>query len=138
MNKPVPIPDKYSQFYWDGAVRGELLIQRCDACQRFQYPPSVVCESCQSREITPTKVSGRGTLYARTVLHQAFHPDFADAVPYVVALVDLDDAPGARVLTNIVDADSSALHAGDALEVTFEHRGESALPQFRPARGVQV
>jgi uncharacterized OB-fold protein len=81
-------------------------------------------------------VSGRGTLYARTVLHQAFHPDFADAVPYTVALVDLDDAPGARLLANLVETDPSEVRAGDPLEVTFEQRGDGAIPQFRPVRSV--
>jgi uncharacterized OB-fold protein len=134
MDKPVPIPDRFSAFYWEGAARGELLIQRCDSCERFQFPPSVVCEQCQSRELTPTKVSGRGSLYARTVLHQAFHPAFVGSTPYTVALVELDDAPGVRVLTNIVNADPGQLRAGDPLEVTFEARGDVALPQFRPAQ----
>lgn len=135
MGKPVPIPDQFSAFHWEGAARGELLVQRCDSCLRFQYPPSPVCESCQARELTPTPVSGRGSLYAKTVLHQAFHPDFADSVPYTVALVDLDDAPGVRLLTNIVEADPAGLTAGQPLEVTFEQRGDGAIPQFRPVRG---
>lgn len=135
MSKPVPIPDHASAFFWEGAARGELLVQKCGDCQSFQYPPTVVCEKCQSRDVQPTRVSGRGTLYALTVMHQAFLPTFAEDLPFTIALVDLDDAPGARLLTNIVGADPRDLSAGDPLEVVFESRGGYALPQFRPAAG---
>ena len=133
MSKPAPVPDHASAFFWEGAARGELLVQRCADCDSFQYPPTVVCEKCQSRDIRPTRVSGRGTLYALTVMHQAFLPVFAESLPFTIALVDLDDAPGARLLTNIVDADPADLTAGDPLEVVFEPRGDYAVPQFRPA-----
>jgi uncharacterized protein len=133
MSKPAPVPDQASAFFWEGAARGELLVQRCADCASFQYPPTVVCEKCQSRDIRPTRVSGRGTLYALTVMHQAFLPIFAENLPFTIALVDLDDAPGARLLTNIVDAAPGDLAAGDPLEVVFEPRGDYAVPQFRPA-----
>jgi uncharacterized protein len=133
MGKPAPIPDQASAFFWEGAARGELLVQRCEDCLAFQYPPTVVCERCQSRAVRPTRVSGRGTLYALTVMHQAFLPVFAEDLPFTIALVDLDDAPGARLLANIVDADPGGLAAGDPLEVVFEPRGDYAVPQFRPA-----
>jgi uncharacterized protein len=133
MGKPAPIPDQASAFFWEGAARGELLVQRCADCLAFQYPPTVVCEKCQSRDVRPTPVSGRGTLYTLTVMHQAFLPVFAEDLPFTIALVDLDDAPGARLLANIVDADPGGLAPGDRLEVVFEPRGDYAVPQFRPA-----
>jgi uncharacterized protein len=133
MSKPVPIPDHASAFFWEGAACGELLVQKCGDCQGFQYPPTVICEKCQSRDVRPQRVSGRGTLYALTVMHQAFLPMFAEDLPFTIALVDLDDAPGARLLTNIVGAAPGDLSAGDPLEVVFETRGGYALPQFRPA-----
>jgi uncharacterized protein len=134
MSMPAPIPDQASSFFWEGAARGELLVQQCEDCQCFQYPPTVVCEQCQSRDLRPSRVSGRGTLYALTVMHQAFLPVFSEDLPFTIALVDLDDAPGARMLTNIVDAIPADLAAGDPLEVVFEPRGDYALPQFRPVR----
>ena len=133
MSKPAPVPDHASAFFWEGAARGELLVQQCADCDSFQYPPTVVCEKCQSRDVRAARVSGRGTLYSLTVMHQAFLPVFAEDLPFTIALVDLDDAPGARLLTNIVEADPAELAAGDALEVVFEPRGDYAVPQFRPA-----
>ena len=134
MSKPAPVPDHASAFFWEGAARGELLVQQCADCDSFQYPPTVVCEKCQSRDVRPARVSGRGTLYSLTVMHQAFLPDFAEDLPFTIALVDLDDAPGARLLTNIVEGDPAQLAAGDPLEVVFEPRGDYAIPQFRPAQ----
>jgi uncharacterized OB-fold protein len=69
-----------------------------------------------------------------TVVRQAFHPAFADSLPYIIGLVELAEAPRLRLLTNIVGADASDLEVGTPLEVTFEPRGDTALPQFRPAR----
>lgn len=133
MSMPPPIDDKISSFYWEGAARGELLVQRCASCESYQFPPSVLCERCTSREVVPVAVSGRGSIYAFTILRQAFLPDFAENLPYAIALVELDDAPGVRLMTNIVEADVDQLSVGDPLEVVFEPRGDGAVPQFRPA-----
>jgi uncharacterized OB-fold protein len=130
---PAPVPDAVSKRFWDEAAEGKLLIQRCDSCRSFQYPPNVVCETCQCRDLTWTPVSGRGALYALTVLHQAFFPALVDAVPYTLALVELDDAPGIRILTNIIDTDPGSISAGDPLEVVFASRGSYAVPLFRPS-----
>lgn len=134
MDKPVPVPDQVSAFYWDSAAQGLLVLQMCGECGHVQFPPEAVCESCQSQSLSAKPTDGRGTLYAMTVMRQAFHPAWADSLPYVIAQVELDDAPGIRIQTNIVEADPADLKAGDPLEVVFEQRGETTLPQFRPAR----
>lgn len=134
---PVPVPDPSTRHFWDGALRGTLVVQRCADCTQFQYPPNVVCETCQSRDLRPTEVPGRGSLYALTVVHQAFLPDLADETPYLLALVDIDEAPGVRMMSTIVDADSARLSIGDRLEVVFDRRGETAVPLFRPASKVR-
>jgi uncharacterized OB-fold protein len=131
--RPAPEPDDISGFFWEGARDGRLLVQRCSRCSCYQYPPDVVCLNCQSSELVPTEVSGRGALYSYAVVDRPFHAGFVNAVPYIVGLVDLPEQPGLRMLTNIVDADPGTLRIGMALEVVFEPRGELALPQFRPA-----
>ena len=131
--RPLPLPDEVSAFFWDGAREGRLLIQRCAACSRFQYPPDVVCTFCQSLAVEATAVSGRGTLYSYSVVDRAFNQGFVDALPYVLALVELDEQPGLRMIANVVDAGPTPLEVGMAVEVTFEDRGEIVMPQFRPA-----
>ncbi|WP_043258999.1 Zn-ribbon domain-containing OB-fold protein [Streptomyces prunicolor] len=133
-DKQAPVPDRYSAFYWENAARGRLAVQACEECGQVQFPPNAVCESCQSQSLTARPVSGRATLYAMTVIRQAFHPAWKDSLPYVIAQVQLDDAPGIRIQTNIVQADPADLKAGDPLEVVYEQRGDVTVPQFRPTQ----
>lgn len=131
--RPVPEPDEASAFFWDGARDGRLLVQRCANCSAYQYPPDVACIRCQSQELVPTEVSGRGTLYSYAVVDRPYQAGFVAAVPYVVGLIDLPEQAGLRMLTNVVDADPGDLRVGMPVEVVFETRGDVVLPQFRPA-----
>lgn len=131
--RPVPLPDEISAFYWEGARDGRLLVQRCRSCSKLQYPPDVVCIHCQSLDLVPEQMSGRGQVWSYTVVERLFHAGFSDALPYVVALVELDEQDGLRLLTNVVDAEAGEVRVGLPVEVTFEARGDVLLPQFRPA-----
>jgi uncharacterized protein len=137
--RPVPIPDPVTAFYWDSAKEGRLTVQGFEGTDILQHPPSPVAELPGGMKGTEGKpiaveVSGRGTLFAFTILRQPFHPGFVDAVPMIIGLTELDDAPGVRIMTNIVDADPDELRCGLPMEVVFEERGDFALPQFRPRR----
>jgi len=132
---PVPEPDEVTAFYWAAAQDKRLVLQRCQGCGLYQYPPDVACVHCQGTDLTPTEVSGRGTLYSFTTVDRAFHAGFAGKLPYVVALVELDEQPGLKLLTNIVEAHPSQLKIRMPVEVTFETRRDITLPQFRPVSG---
>jgi uncharacterized protein len=132
MTKPVPVPDETTAFYWEAARNGRLEIQRCAQCRSWRYPPTIACPNCQSEELVPTPVSGRGSVYSFTVVRQAFDPAYAAELPYVVALVELEEDAGVRILTNIVHAEPSTITVGMPVEVTFEDRIGVALPMFQP------
>lgn len=135
--KSRPVPDPVTAFYWEAAARGELVVQGFEGTDHLQYPPEPVAEG-HLGPVGPSRavpVSGRGRLYAYTVLHQAFHPAYVGEGPLIIALTELDDAPGVRILTNIFGADPGELRIDMPLEVTFEPRGEWSIPQFRPAGG---
>jgi uncharacterized protein len=127
-----PVPNDKTRFYWDGAREGRLLVQRCAACGDYQFPPEVGCSNCGGDSLVATEVAGRGTVYSFTVVRQAFDPAFASQLPFVIGLIELEDAPGMRMLTNIVDTEPAAVRVGMPVEVTFEDHGDWALPQFRP------
>lgn len=132
--RPVPAPDDVSGFYWQAAAEHRLVLQRCRSCHKLQYPPEICCVHCQSDQFALAEVSGRGVLYSYAVVDRALHAGFIDALPYVVAFVELDEQPGLRILTNLVDVPPDApLSCGMPVEVTFEDRGAVTLPQFRPA-----
>jgi uncharacterized OB-fold protein len=138
---PRPAPDGDSWPYWEGVARGELRIQRCEACGRHVFYPRSICPHCHAGRLAWVTASGEGTIYSYTIVHQAFGP-FADQPPFVVALVEL--AEGVRLMTRILGPDGSRVPDGIAIgapvRVVFEQvapaNGEDGgeplvLPYFR-------
>ena len=130
--RPVPAPDDVSGFFWEAAADHRLVLQRCRSCGKLQYPPEVCCVHCQTEEFELAETSGRGVIYSYAVVDRPLHAGFVGCVPYVVVFVELDDQPGLRILTNLVDVPpGTALSCGTPVEVVFENRGAVTLPQFR-------
>ncbi|MGE0386074.1 MAG: Zn-ribbon domain-containing OB-fold protein [Gammaproteobacteria bacterium] len=128
--KPLPAPDPVTQFHWDAAARGELMVQRCAACGHHQFPPDIRCRACGGDRLGAARVSGRGALYSFTISYRSVDPSFNESVPFVVALVELAEQPGLRLLTNIVGTDPDTLRIGMPLHAVFEERGGMYIPQF--------
>lgn len=123
-----------TQFYWDGAKNGKLLLNSCPSCSKAYFPPRPFCPACGSRDVTVIEASGRGRLYSYIINHL---PAPGYEPPFTVAVVMLDE--GVKMMSNIVDcpAEPEALTLDMPLEVTFEQRGDIAVPQFKPAGGAQ-
>ena len=127
----LPSPDAETQPFWDGARDGKLLIRRCDACGEAHFYPRPFCPKCWSDQVRWEEASGRAVLYTWSVVHQNDLPPFPERVPYVAAVVDLEEGP--RMMTNVVDADLDALQAGMQLEVDFQPISDDVtIPVFRP------
>lgn len=127
---PAPVPNADSKTYWEGAAREELLLKRCTACAKLHYPPRHLCPHCWSDQHEWTKCTGKGVVYSFTVMHRAPIPEFMKRVPYVVALIDLEEGP--RTMANIVGDDALQTRIGDPVAVCYEARaGGSKLPQFK-------
>ena len=116
--------------FWSGGADGQLLIQRCKACRRWAHPPVSACPSCGDA-VTPEPVSGQGTVFTFTVNHHAYHP--AVPVPYVIALVELDEQAGLRLATNLVNCDPEQARVGMRVRVLFEQHDGAFVPLFEPA-----
>ncbi|MEM1198412.1 MAG: Zn-ribbon domain-containing OB-fold protein [Pseudomonadota bacterium] len=115
--------------YWQAANEDRLVMQKCDGCSAYRFFPSYVCSNCGSDADAWGTCSGRGTIYSLTVVHRAPSPAFRAIVPYVVALIDLEEGP--RMMANIVGDDRLDAAIGDRVEVCFEPRGpEVKVPQF--------
>jgi uncharacterized OB-fold protein len=107
-----PLPDtewEPTREFWAGAARGELVIPRCDGCARYTWYPRTRCRRCKGETFTWTSMSGRGRLFSWAVVHHNFLPQFAALVPFVPALVALDEDPAVRVVTRMVDCDPADL-----------------------------
>jgi len=119
-----------SAYFWTSGGRGVLEILRCAACRTWVHPPVGICPACQSRDLAPERVSGRGRLFSFAVNHQV--ADKRVATPYVVALVELDEQPGLRLLSNLVNCDPNAARVDMAVRVAFEQHGEVWVPVWEP------
>lgn len=131
--RPMPEPDADSASFWAGLNEGRLLLQRCSGCGRFRFPPGEACPDCLSREAAWVPACGRGRVYSWIVVrHPIPRQIFADEVPYVVALIDLEE--GVRLASNIVDIEPDAVCDGMPVEVVFVCAGSDRyLHAFRPA-----
>ena len=129
--KPIPQPDDASRPFFEGAQRGELMIQRCTACGAYLAPGSRACTECLSEALEWAPASGQATLFTFAIMHQRYHPGFADDLPYNIAVVELAEGP--RLNTTIVGVANAELRVGMPLAVTFEEVGDGvALPKFKP------
>jgi uncharacterized protein len=127
----LPAPDPETQPFWDAARAGVLLIRRCRDCGRFHFYPRPFCPVCWSTNVEWVEASGRGTLYTWSVVRRNDLPPFDEGVPYVAAVVDLEEGP--RMMTNVVDCDFDALEIGMPLDVVFQPiAGNVTIPVFRP------
>jgi uncharacterized OB-fold protein len=119
--------------FWDATREQRLLVQWCQACDAGIYWPRAACPRCLTDDSVRWREStGRGTVYAASVLHQPGNPMMADRVPYVLALVDLDE--GIRMATNVVGCEPADVAVGMAVRVDWEALSDGRhLPVFTPA-----
>ena len=134
VTRPIPVPDEWSQPFWNAARQGVLALQRCQACGHFQHPPYPTCVECVSTNLKFEPVRGAGAIYTYTIMYHTGDKRFAAAVPYASIIVELDDAPGALMAGNLLGAAYSEAKVGRRVEVTFEKLNDDiTLPQFKLA-----
>lgn len=131
--KPLPTPDPVTKPYWDSVKAHAMQLQKCSDCGKFVFYPRAVCPHCFSRDLKWTPVSGKGKIYGFTISHQKVIQSFASEVPYVIALVELEE--GARMMTNLVgvEPDSTQIKVGMDVIVQYDDVTEAmTLPKFKP------
>ncbi len=128
MPRPMPKLDSVNRPFWTGGAEGKLMIARCQDCGTFVHPPQPVCRHCLSDKVMAEAVAGTGAVETFTVNYQPWYPGLE--VPYVIARVSLDGAPGVILTTNIVGCAPESVNCGDRVRVTFEQQGEVYLPLF--------
>jgi hypothetical protein len=135
VTRPIPVPNEWTKPFWDAAKRGVLELQRCQSCGHFQHPPYATCVQCMGTDLKFEPVRGAGSIYAYTIMYHTGDKRFASAVPYASIIVELDDAPGALLAANLLEAPYTEAKVGRRVELTFEKLNDDiTLPQFRLAR----
>jgi uncharacterized OB-fold protein len=133
--KPMPRPESVNltKPYWEAAKRHELVCQRCVACANWIFYPREQCPICFSKRLEFAPVSGRGRVYAFTIVSQPADRAFEDDAPYVYAIVQLDEGP--RMPTNIVGCAPEDVTVDMPVTVTFDDvSADWTLPKFEPAK----
>ena len=126
---PRPTPD--TETYWQGCRDHHLLLQFCAQCKEFQFYPRIICARCASDKLEWVKAAGQGTILTFTIVRRAVSEAYAADVPYVVALIQLDEGP--TMMSNIVQCAPEALEIGNPVQVVFEDWSEEiSIPLFRP------
>lgn len=127
--EPQPPVTELTRPFWEGGLVGELRLQRCTGCGHLRYPISAICPRCLSSQAAWKAVSGLGAVLSYTVFHNAYHDSWKDRLPYVVALIELDEGP--VLVSNVIGITPAEVRVGMRVTAAFPHRSPSAaLPQF--------
>ena len=129
IEKPLPVIDHDSAPYWEATREGRLDIPLCGDCGKHHFYPRSICPYCHSGNLRFNTVSGRGKVHTFTIARRPAGPAFADDVPYVVALIELEEGP--RMMSRIQTGDPEKVHIGAKVEVTFvKASDEVTFPYF--------
>ena len=128
----LPSTDIETQPFWDGLKEHKFLLRHCNACGRDHYYPRPFCPTCWSDDLSWKPASGRGRLYTYSIVHVNDLPPFNERVPYVAAIVELDEGP--RVMTNVEGVPFDELRADMPVTVDFKAISDDVtIAVFRPA-----
>ena len=132
VNKPEPRPAPESIPYWEAAKQHRLELPQCEACSGYWFPPSRTCPHCLSADVRWTQVSGRGKVFSFVIYDRVYHPAFEGEVPYVVALIELDEGP--RLISNVVGFAAADVRCEMRVKIVFDDMpGGASVPKFMPA-----
>lgn len=124
---PAPVRTPLTDPWWDGLAKGQLLFQRCSACNHAWLPPRAECPECLGDDWQWQQASGSARLISWVVYHTAYHEWFRDKVPYNVAVVELDEGP--RLVSSVLSPGPSRIE--QRLDLVIQEEAGVALPRFR-------
>lgn len=125
MQRPVPTPTPETREFWQGVERGVLMFQRCGKCGLVQSYPRAYCTQCHSQELDWHQSSGQATVCSYTTVYRAATPAFRDDVPYVIALLDVEE--GFRVMVNVRAPHIAGLRIGAPATIRCGDRGDGVI-----------
>lgn len=139
---PLPVTDDpVDAGFWRACGDGRLTVQTCRACGHAQHPPRAMCPACRSTDLCWRDAAGTGRIWSFTVAHPPLLPAFAPLAPHAVALVELDDFPGIRMVGALLrdgaamfgGVDPATLSIGAPVRVGFVAMADDvALPCWTP------
>ena len=131
----LPQLDDHNRAFWTGGADGQLRSRSASQCGVWVSPPAAECPDCDGA-LEARPVSGRGTVFTYTVNHQPFNP--AVPVPYVIAIVELEEQADLRIASNIVDCEPDSVYVGLPVEVRFERQDVDDESRYMPVFAPRV
>jgi uncharacterized OB-fold protein len=127
---PAPVADDDdTRAFWDAARRGAIAVQFCAHCERSLHLPRPYCSACGSWDVVWRDVAPRAHVYSWTVSEHQVHPSFP--APYTIALVELDEVPGVRLITHMEG--TPAIEVGTPMRATFQPAHDGVIvPMWEP------
>jgi uncharacterized OB-fold protein len=125
---PRAAADGLDRAYWEGTRNHELRVQRCRRCATWRWGPEWICHACRSFDTEWLAVEPRGRIYGWERVWHPVHPALKSAVPYVVALVELPQAGGVRMVGNLVGDSRAPVRIGAPVRAVFEDHGDGDQP----------
>ena len=130
VSRPLPDVTPRMQPFYDAAAERRLVIQRCERCATTRFPAVETCSNCLGRDMRWIEAAGTGEVFSFVIMHQIYHPWFADRAPYVVAQIKLTEGP--RILSTVVDVVPDRVRIGMPVVVDFQTCSDQVtLPVFR-------
>lgn len=112
------------RFWREIPNRYNLVGARCGNCNKILFPPRYICPFCRRMgKLEPYKLKRQGKVISYTVIHVAAE-GFEDQVPYVLAIIELEDGP--RLTAQVTDCNSDEIKIGDEVEIVFRRMGEES------------
>lgn len=109
--------------FWEAALEGRLVLQRCASCGRYQFYPRPFCLACGDGAVEWVDAAGRGTVYSITTVRMSVLPDLEP--PYDVALVELDEGPRFLGRTS-----TAGIAIGERVRAEWARDGEKPILMF--------
>lgn len=127
---PVPVParDGLDTPYWEGLAEDRLVLQRCAACDGWQWGPEWICHRCRSFDVGWQETEARGVIYSHERVWHPVHPALREQGPFVIVLVELPQCDGVRVVGNLIGDPMQDLVIGAEVEGVFEHHPDHDPP----------
>lgn len=128
----LPMIEDDTREFWDATRDGRLLLRHCRSCDAVHYYPRNFCPACWSDDVDWVEASGLGSLYTWSTVFQNDLPPFNEQLPYVAAIVELDEGP--RMMTRLVEVDGVEITMGMRLRARFEPLDDDVtIVVFAPA-----
>jgi uncharacterized protein len=119
-----PMADGRDASFWAGMADGRLLIQHCGGCGSWIWPAQWACPECHRFALAWEEVPARGKIFSWTRTWQNFTPEFAELVPYITVVVELDGADQRRLLGLLLGDDTVDPVLGEPVAGVFQPPSE--------------